>query len=213
MINTSPKDLFILAADLELANAVDGLLSRAQDLGISEIESDIERHVNRDSGCRSDAVEYLRPYLGKYRYVMVIFDHHGCGSTLPRAHIQRDLEQRLARNGWGTRASVIVIEPELELWVWSDSPAVPQVLGWGGRYRELRRSLAIEGLWPSSDAKPTRPKKAMLEALRRGRVQRSARMFSELAKAVDFDRCQDPAFNEFKNTLRRWFPRHPTKPP
>ena len=43
------KDLFVLAADLELANALEGLLFRSRDLGIRDVEFDIERHVNRDS--------------------------------------------------------------------------------------------------------------------------------------------------------------------
>ena len=112
MNGTHLKDLFVLAADLELANALEGLLSRSRDLGIRDVEFDIERHVNRDSGCRSDAVEYLRPYHGRYRHAMVVFDHHGCGSSLPREDIQRNLEKQLARNGWANGAKVIVIEPE-----------------------------------------------------------------------------------------------------
>lgn len=78
------KDLFVLAADLELKNALDGLLSRARDLGVNDVSYDIERHPNRDSGCRSEAVEYLRPYLRGYRHALFVFDHYGCGSTDPR---------------------------------------------------------------------------------------------------------------------------------
>ncbi len=205
MISADPKDLFVLAADLELANALEGLLSRSRDLGIEDIEFDIERHINRDSGCRSEAVEYLRPYLGRYRYALIVFDYHGCGSSLPREGIQRNLEKQLARNGWENGAKVIVIDPELEVWVWSHSPTVSRVLGWDDRYPELRRWLGDQQLWPPGDSKPTHPKKAMREAMRHGRVQRSARKFSELATAVELDGCRDPAFNELKTTLRRWF--------
>ena len=205
MIGTNPEDLFVLAADLELANALEGLLSRSNDLGIRDIAFDIERHPNRDSGCRSDAVEYLRPYHGRYRYALVVFDHHGCGSLQTREQIQKTLEQQLSRNGWENGAKVIVIEPELEVWVWSNSPAVSRVLGWGDRYDELRKWLGDQQLWPLGDSKPSHPKKAMREAMRRGRVQRSARKFSELATAVELDGCQDPAFNELRTTLRSWF--------
>ena len=205
MNGTHLKDLFVLAADLELANALEGLLSRSRDLGIRDVEFDIERHVNRDSGCRSDAVEYLRPYHGRYRHAMVVFDHHGCGSSLPREEIQRNLEKQLARNGWANGAKVIVIEPELEVWVWSRSSAVSRVLGWGDRYPALRQWLSDKQLWPSGDSKPTHPKKAMREAMRQGRVQRSARKFSELAAAVELEGCKDPAFNELRKTLRSWF--------
>ena len=205
---TDSKDLFVLAADLELKNALDGLLSRATDLGVRDVSYDIERHVNRDSGCRSDAAEYLRPYLGRYRHALVVFDHYGCGSTSPRDEIQLSVEAQLRLNGWGGRAKVIVIEPELEVWVWSDSPAVCRVLGWDGSFAALRRWLGSRRLWEAGEPKPSEPKKAMREAMQHGRVQRSARKFSELAGAVDFDRCRDAAFNELKRTLVRWFPRN-----
>ena len=206
MSGTEAKDLFGLAADLDLANAVEGLLSRPRDLGIRDVAFDIERHINRDSGCRSDAVEYLRPYLARYRHALVVFDHHGCGSARPREEIQRDLEEQLARNGWGDRAGVIVIEPELEAWVWSDSSAVSRVLGWDRNYAALRRWQTSQRLWRSGEPKPSEPKKAMQEVMQHGRIRRSARKYSELAQAIDFSRCQDPAFSELKSTLEVWFP-------
>ena len=115
------------------------------------------------------------------------------------------VEEQLRRNGWGDRAKVIVIEPELEVWVWSDSPAACRVLGWDHSYAALRRWLGRRGLWVEGEPKPSEPKKAMREAMLHGRVQRSSRKFSELARAVDFDRCKDAAFGELKDTLSRWF--------
>ena len=208
MSDTGSKDLFVLAADLELKNALDGLLSRATDLGVRNVSYDIERHPNRDSGCRIEAVEYLRPYLRRYRHALVVFDHYGCGSTDPREEIQFHVEEQLRRNGWGNRAKVIVIEPELEVWVWADSPATCRVLGWDRSYAALRRGLGRRRLWEPGEPKPSEPKKAMREAMRHGRVQRSARKFSEFARAVEFDRCRDAAFSELKHTLVRWFPRN-----
>lgn len=208
MSTTDSKDLFVLAADLELKNALDGLLSRTKDLGARDVAYDIERHPNRDSGCRSEAVEYLRPYLRGYRQALVVFDHYGCGSTDPREEIQLRVEEQLRRNGWGDRAKVIVIEPELEVWVWGGSPAACRVLGWDRSYAALRRWLVRRRFWEAGEPKPSEPKKAMREAMQHGRVQRSARKFSELARAVDFDRCKDAAFGELKHTLVRWFPRN-----
>ena len=207
MSTTDSKDLFVLAADLELKNALDGLLSRTKDLGARDVAYDIERHPNRDSGCRSEAVEYLRPYLRGYRHALVVFDHYGCGSTDPREDIQLHVEEQLRRNGWGNRAKVIVIEPELEVWVWDGSPATCRVLGWDGSYAALRRWLGRSRLWEPGEPKPSEPKRAMREAMQHGRVQRSARKFSELARAIDFSRCEDPAFNELRGALQEWFPR------
>lgn len=207
MSATDSKDLFVLAADLELKNALDGLLSRTRDLGVREVSYDIERHLNRDSGCRSEAVEYLRPYIRGYRHALVVFDRYGCGTTNSREEIQLHVEEQLRRNGWGDRAKVIVIDPELEVWVWSDSSATCRVLGWDGSYVALRRWLGNRRLWRSGQPKPSEPKRAMQEVMQHGRVRRSARNFSRLARAVDFSRCGDPAFNELKTTLQEWFPR------
>ena len=205
------KDLFVLAADLDMKNALEGLLSRPGHLRIRDVDFDIERHPNRDSGCRTDAVEYLRPFLGRYRHALVVFDYHGCGSHYRREVIQQDIGKDLKRNGWRDRAKAIVIEPELEVWVWAESPEVSRVLGWDGRYRELRRWLASENMWPARRPKPRDPKEAMERAMGHSRSQLSSRIFRELADTVDFDGCKDSAFNEFQETLRAWFPREGRK--
>ena len=46
----------------------------------------------------------------------------------------------------------------------------------------------------------------MQAAMRLKRVRKSARKFSELAARVRLSSCQDPAFNELRETLRLWFP-------
>jgi hypothetical protein len=38
------------------------------------------------------------------------------------------------------------------------------------------------------------------------RKGRSSAIFFELAQRVSVNRCIDPAFLKFKNTLRQWFP-------
>ena len=202
----SNVDLFVLVADLDMANALEGLLSRSGDLGIRDVTFDIRRHPDRDSGCRTGSVEYLRPYLNRYDHALIVFDRHGCGDNRPRQDIQRYVDDRLARNGWERRAKAIVIDPELEAWTWSASPAVSRILGWGGRYPALRRWLGGQGLWPRGHSKPPEPKRAMREVMQHRRIRLSARRFSELAENTDFDGCQDPAFNELRQTLQAWFP-------
>ena len=70
-------DLFVLAADQDMANALEGLLSRSGDLGIRGVAFDVRRHLGRDSGCRTRSVEYLRPYLNRYDHALIVFDRHG----------------------------------------------------------------------------------------------------------------------------------------
>ena len=173
------------------------------------------RHVNRDSGCRSAATVHLRPYLKSHRYALVVFDRHGCGSQGPRVEIQREVERDLARNGWKDRSKVIVIDPEIEVWVWSGSPEVARVLGWGSDLRALRKWLESRNLWASNRSKPRHPKNAMRHAMagapenkarRRSKARRSPSKFYDLATMVDFAGCRDPAFIELTRTLRGWFP-------
>ena len=46
-----PKDLIILVADLDMENAVKGLLSNPRRLGIEKPSYRIVRYPGRDSGC------------------------------------------------------------------------------------------------------------------------------------------------------------------
>ena len=199
-------DLFVLAADLDTANALEGLLSRPRDLGIGDVAFVVQRHPNRGSGCRTGSVEFLRPYLKRCDHALIVFDRYGCGDRRPRRDVQQSVEDRLARNGWGDRAKAIVIDPELEAWVWSTSPAVSRILGWGGRYPALQQWLKDQELWPRGHSKPPDPKRAMRAVMQTRRIRLSARRFSELAENADFAGCRDPAFNELRQTLRAWFP-------
>ena len=66
-----------------------------------------------------------------------------------REEIQEEVEIGLTRNGWEGRSKAIVIDPELEVWVWSRSPIVAEVLGWDTDIEALRRWLESEDLWAS----------------------------------------------------------------
>lgn len=116
------------------------------------------------------------------------------------------MEKRLAISGWETRAAVVVPVPELEIWVWSDSPNVDEVLGWRGKNPSLRTWLKSEGLLNDVKSKPVEPKKAFLKALREAPKARSSAIFRQLAEKVGLERCQDPAFLKLKQTLQNWFP-------
>ena len=101
----------------------------------------------------------------------------------------------------------MAIDPEVEVWVWTDSPHVASVLGWQDQPLPLREWLNREGWLLSGAHKPENPKKAMIEALRRTQRPRSSALFLELAARVNTNRCIDPAFLKLKEVLRAWFPR------
>jgi hypothetical protein len=200
------KDLVVLAADGQMEFAVRGLLTRGRALGFRELSVDIHVHPAKDPGCLLKGHDFLRPFHRRYRHAIVIHDRMGCGrETSTREALEVELEQRLSSAGWENRAAAIVLDPELEVWVWSDSPKVAAVLGWTGQTPSLAQWLRIEGYSKDNQAKPDRPKEALEQALRLVRKGRSSAIFRQLAEQVGVHRCTDPAFLKFKATMQRWF--------
>lgn len=125
-------DLIALVADSNMENTLRGLLSRYQALGIRPITYDIFRHDKRDPGCWTMRITSSDPTP------ISIFMHWSCLTIRDRVKKDRrapeleiELEYRLQQSGWDEdRARVVVLEPELEIWVWSDSPLVDTYLGW-----------------------------------------------------------------------------------
>ena len=112
---------------------------------------------------------------------------------------------KLGASGWKDRVATVVIDPELEAWVWSDSPVVDRVLGWSGRIPSLRDWLRDEKFLSEDKVKPTDPKCAVNEALRMPNKQRSSAIYFELAQQVSFQRCTDTSFQTLRTTLANWF--------
>ncbi len=206
MSNPIP-DLVILVADKNMEAAVNGILSRPEALGIRKLQWESYAHPERDPGCFLRGHDFLRTMARRYAHCLLMFDRHGCGQEgKPREELERIVETRLSQSGWKDRGAAIVLDPELEVWVWSDSPEVARCLGWKSRQPCLREWLHGEGLWASDAAKPSAPKSATALALREVRKPRSSAIYARLAERVSFARCADPAFSRFKETLHSWFP-------
>ncbi|GIV81935.1 MAG: hypothetical protein KatS3mg051_1289 [Anaerolineae bacterium] len=205
-------DLIALVADSNMEYTLRGLLSRHEALGIRRITYDIVRHEKRDPGCWTDAHNFLRPYVNQYPYALVMFDHQGSGQESREiTELEDELEARLQQNGWAEgRARVIVLEPELEIWVWSDSPQVDQCLGWQTHQPDLRTWLREHNLLAPGKIKPTDPKKALEAALREVKTPRSSAIYKQLAEQVSFQRCVDPCFKRLRTILTDWFSEAPS---
>lgn len=201
------KDLVIIVADTNLEHALEGLLSRPEALGIRAIEHDIYSHPEHDPGCAIRGVEFISNLSNQYRYGLLMFDHEGSGKeATTRKDLQESLNERIAMTAWGERAKVIVLAPELEVWIWSDSPHVDEVAGWRNREPGLRRWLVEQGYLQEGEVKPMRPKEAFEAALREAQKPRSASLYLQIAEKVSFRRCTDSAFLELKSILADWFP-------
>ena len=202
------KDLVIIVADKNLEHALNGLLSRPEALGIRAIEADIYRHPQHDPGCAVHGVEFISNFANQYRHGLLMFDHEGSGketTTTPKA-LQESLNESFAISAWGEQARAIVLAPELEVWIWGDSPHVDEVTGWRNREPGLRQWLVGQGYLQEGEAKPSRPKEAFEAALREAQKPRSASLYLQIAERVSLRRCTDSAFIELKSILNDWFP-------
>jgi len=200
------KDLILLVADKNMEASLKGLLSRFQALKVRQVTFDLYVHPERDPGCLLRGHDFLQPFAGQYDHALVMLDHEGCGKEQDRSQLESVLEKRLAGTGWEGRAAAIVIAPELENWVWSDSPKVDMALGWEEKSPSLRDWLGEKGLLQAGDVKPAEPKRAVELALWTARKPRSSAIYLELAKGVSTARCTDPAFAKLRQCLRDWFP-------
>jgi len=201
-----PKDLVILAADKNIEYMLRGVLSRPQALNVEPLVCDFFIHPEHDPGCLLKGVSFLGSFVNIYSHALILFDREGCGQEkLERETLENNLEADLANSGWGNRASAIVLDPELEVWVWSDSPHVEVALGWKDKQPNLKSWLVDKGFLKAQDIKPDRPKEAMEVALREARKPRSSAIYQELARSVSFNRCSDLSFLKLRTTLENWF--------
>lgn len=199
-------DLVVLVADKDMEQAVNALLQRPQSFGIHAISYRIFTHPTHDSGCRTGAHDLLRSLAAQYRFALVMFDLEGSGrDAVAPEKVASEVEAKLASNGWANRCCVLVLDPELEIWAWTDSVELDQVIGWAGRQPEVRDWLRAQNFEVNEQGKPKRPKEALRAALREVRKQPSAALFAALAARVGLSRCTNPAFAQFRDILRRWF--------
>jgi len=206
MSEPSSGDLVVLVADVNMEFLFRGLLVREKSLRIRRINAAVFRHPRKDPGCLSFGYDFLRPYVNKFAHGLIVFDREGCGvETLSREELEDRVERLLVQSGWNDRAKAVVIDPELENWIWSKSPCVDRALGWSGRIPELRTWLVSEGLLAAGEAKPRRPKEALESALRLVREPRSSATYRAIAERATMRGCSDPAFLKLVSVLRGWF--------
>ena len=209
------NDLLFLVADKDMAEAVAGLLERDQVhrlIGCRPFGFDSRRDIKvaagqNDPGLYVRANELLRPLAADYRRAVVIVDEEWDGSPGADA-IEQQLQAHLADAGWSADAALaLVVRPEADVWLWSDSPHSATALGWPS-WNELRPALEGAGWIAPGQAKPERPKEAAEWALRNcgRRAPRSAALYRQVASQASIKRCQDGALSRLLSTLRAWFP-------
>lgn len=198
-------DLVILAADRKMEQSVRAIVERSESTGTRAIVVDSLSHPQHDGGVRKTAHQYLRPYIRTHSHALVCLDHEGCGSADPPDELRGKIQGSLDVNGWRDRSSVVVLSPELEIWLWAQSPIVVSAVGWRSPTR-LRTWLVERGYMHEGAPKPHRPKEALEGALRKVNKALSTAVYLEVAKNVGFAACTDPEFQRLLIVLRAWFP-------
>ncbi len=99
------KDLVVLAADHNIEQALIGLFTRPEALGIRAIDVNISVHPQHDPGCALHGVELLSNLSKLYRYGLLIFDREGSGIEQKQPQeMQTELNREFEDSAWGKRA-------------------------------------------------------------------------------------------------------------
>lgn len=200
------KDLIVLVADKNMEATFNQLLNRNQSLGIREISFDIFVHQNKDPGCRAESDRFLVSFSRQYLYSIVVFDREGCGSRLSSDELETQIEQKLSIVGWENKSIVLVLDPELEVWLWTQSPHVDEALGWDDNDPSLREWLYKSGFTHDQKEKPYRPKEALEAVLHKLKKPRSSALYAQIAKNVSLVGHREHCFLKLVNKLHEWFP-------
>lgn len=206
------KELVILVADAAMEAVLRTFFEREaveKRLGCGEISIDPVQDIFRDrlhtdGGVHRRAHEILRPYIRTHRRAMVVLDQQ-FGAERPADQVRFEILDNLRRNGWPDRCEVVVIDPELEVWLWQDSPHVARAVGHQG-IQSLREHLAGVGDWPENLDKPKEPKGTLHRLVRENRVGVATGVYCNIAKQVSVKGCVDESFQRFLMALRDWFP-------
>ncbi len=158
-----------------------------------------------DPEVHTRAHDLLRSYRRTHRFAVVVLDNAWDGSPGVET-IQNTIQANMIGSGWHrVRFEVVVIDPELEAWIWQDSQHVTTAFRFT-QYASLRQWLGEQGLWEANAAKPADPKRAVEVTLRTSRLPRSSAIYRQITSRISIQGCTDPAFHRLHNALLRWFP-------
>lgn len=211
------RDCLFLVADSNMAHALKGFFGKegyhlslgCRPFSVEETDIVVASGQN-DPGLYVRASELLKVYRGEYSHAVVMVDADWRGAPEPQ-DICNALEGHLREAGWPPPLGcAIVIEPEVDNWLWTDTPHTAVALRWPS-VTELRQALQEEGMWPEGATKPPRPKEAADWAIRQKGKPRSSAIYQQVASRVSLGRCSDPAVAVLVNALQQWFPAEGTE--
>lgn len=203
------RDCIFLLADKNMQATFEGFLTRPafyRSLECSEFAFDlIVAAGDNDPGLYTRGHELLRPFQISHRHAVVVLDAQWDGTPGKEA-ITEHLTANIQATGWKADLFVvIVIDPELENWIWQRNKHVAQGMGFSDSY-ELMADSDVQEAWPQGQAKPASPKEILETLLRKKRIPRSSSIYKQITSQVSIRNCQDSAFQRLVEKLRTWFP-------
>jgi phenylpyruvate tautomerase PptA (4-oxalocrotonate tautomerase family) len=207
------RDCVFFLADKTMRETFLGFLEREdreRELGCGNFSFDPAEDLffaagQNDPGLNKRAAALLDVFLHSHKKAVVVLDCEWEGSP-GQAQIIHNITRQLHESGWKPEdVIVIAIDPELEQWIWQDSPVLAEELRIDDS-QGLKSVLNQRGLWPQEAAKPPSPK-ALFDQLRReNNVKMSSAIFKRIATKVPVSQCQDSEFRRLTAKLREWFP-------
>lgn len=200
------KDLLVLVADKNMEFIMRGLLPRIPLIeNTRDFSYEIISHPERDPGVYNHSSEFLRPFINSHQYVLAILDRIGCGQEgYTRLEIEKKICSLLSKNGWGNRAVSIVIDPELENWIWVNLATMQDVITWDNQLN-LFDWLHHNNWKDRNSLKPACPKEAFEQILEISGTPRSSSLYLEISSRASYKNCVDPAFQKMISQLKQWF--------
>lgn len=208
------RDCVFLLADGNMEAVFQGFFSRERfHLSLRTGNINFDARIDIVSGLNdprtyTQAHELLRSYQQTHRYAVIVLDKEWEGSPPTAEEIIENISANMVACGWDReKFEVIVIDPELENWIWQESPHVVEAFEYEGP-PSLRQWLRDQDppMWLDGEAKPRRPKEAVQAVVRMTRVPRSSATYRQITERVSIKGCTDPAFLSLCECLRRWFP-------
>lgn len=207
------RDCMFYVADLSMAEAFKGFLLREKfhlSLGCGAFEFDPLQDIARakgknDGGLWRHAGILLRGYLHTHHRLVVCLDRDFGGSP-GQVQIRMDITEQLLVAGWQQKNFIVlVIDPELEQWIWQDSVHIEQAL----KHKSppsLREALAASNQWPLGQDKPNNPKETLESLVDKNlRGDRSSSLYAKITSKVSPAHCSDPEFHALRRQLQVWF--------
>ncbi|MGI9059119.1 MAG: methylation-associated defense system protein MAD4 [Ktedonobacteraceae bacterium] len=160
-----------------------------------------------DSGVYKQGHVFLRRYYSICQHAVVVLDHRWEGAPEPSI-IQEKMKANLVQNGWREEnVEVIVIVPELEVWLCQSSQHVVDAFHFDYTpHASLKAWLEAEEFWDPTKPKPAHPKDAFMKMQKISGIPRSGATYAKISSHISIRGCVDPAFCLLRDTLQRWFP-------